>query len=394
MPTPLLIISDNVASTTGLARVSRELTFRIHKHMGDTFRVGTLGFNGGGKLDNAPFPQWNMPAEQHTLANDLPFYWRGFAGGQRGVVMCIANPGWVNWLANPELLPDGMLKEFLRSNPFSKWIYAPVDGHTPSGKLPSDAGKVLDGFDRVLAYTKYGADVIEKTIGRPVEHLPHGLDTSVFRPRDRSAARRTFFALATGQPENPIKDSVTLLGVIATNTERKSWPLAFETCSELIKRGVDVGLWVHSSLNGFWDIPTLAAEYGMRDRTIVSHRAFTDDEMAWLYSACDCTLGIGSGGGWELPLAESLACGVPALHNSYAGGAEFVPAPMQVNPLSLKVNDFSCILRPIANAKDWADRVQQWTAPRDEKIAAPDYIKWNECWPCWSDWLLKGIENG
>lgn len=390
MSRPLMIISDNVASTTGLARVSRELAFHIHANLSDTFHVGTLGFNGGSKPDNAPFPQWVMPKEHGTCPHDLPYYWRGFAGGERGTILAIGNYGWFNWLANPESLPDGMLKEFLRSKPFEKWIYVPVDGHTSSGKLPKDAEKILSGFDRVLAYTKYGAEVIERTMQTVgIEYLPHGLDTSVFRPRDRATARRMIFSLATGQPENPIKDDVVLLGIVATNSARKDWHLAFEICAELLRNGVNIGLWIHTQLNGFWDIPTLALDAGMKDRVIASHRNFEDKDMSWLYSACDLTLGIGSGGGWEIPLAESLACGVPAIHGNYAGGAEFIPQVMRVDPVAFRGEGWWPIIRPVYRSRDWADKVQEWVGGSTSTSLLPEYIAWDAAWPRWAEWLCN-----
>jgi hypothetical protein len=115
----------------------------------------------------------------------------------------------------------------------------------------------------------------------------------------------------------------------------------------------------------------------------------TDAQMAQAYAAMNVTLGIGSGEGMGYPLAESLAMGVPVIHGKYAAGAEFVPEEYLVEPVISPYRGGHAIRRPVFRASDWADRVQQvkW-----DQALLPEYIYWDQCWPEWKSWLLRGIE--
>lgn len=144
--------------------------------------------------------------------------------------------------------------------------------------------------------------------------IPHGIDSGIFYPRDRRRARLDFGYHVFGEgQQHIIKSDEFLVGIIATNQPRKDWPLAFETVSILrIKHNKNVRLWIHTdALERYWSIPTLAQDYGLSDCSWATLSDLTDDQLAWGYSACDVTLGIGRGEGFGLPLAESLACGTP-----------------------------------------------------------------------------------
>lgn len=402
--TPIMLLSDAPNGPTGLGRITRELAIRIHSEMADTFRVATIGAGSTGPSPDLPFQQFGVKSAVHYVPENLPDAWRLFSQGQRGVLLVIMNPGWCAALANPELLPDSQLRDFLMDRPFDLWIYAPIDGDTIGGRLPKEIGDVFRGFDRVLAYTAYGASVISKTMGHPnedmtppfIEHLPHGIDTSVFYSRDREEARATLFSRVTGLGDNPILDGVFMVGIVATSTARKDWGLAFETCAELKARGVPVGIWVHSNtMQGFWNIPMLAREFGLDDVTIASNHHLSDVDMAWAYSACDVTLGIGSGEGFGIPLAESLACGVPVIHGDYAGGADFVPKDMLIKPLAFRYEGIYGIRRPVFIPSMWADSASfhgNWKRRDPATSMLPGYIDWNNAFPEWSKWLIKGIK--
>jgi glycosyltransferase involved in cell wall biosynthesis len=255
--------------------------------------------------------------------------------------------------------------------------------------------EALAGFDRTAVYTQFAKRITEKAfrdlgIWKDLAVLPHGVDTSVFYKRDRTMSRETLFERATGVGSVPIKDDVVLIGIVATNTVRKDYGLAMAAAAELVRRGVNVGLWLHTDgLRKAWDLVGLAKEYGLTDRIIASQRGLTDEDMAICYSACDVTWGIGSEG-WGMPLSESLACGVPTIHMTYAGGADFVPASMQVNPVGYYHQGFFGVRRPVFDPSDWADMTEDWLAPFVNP-AVPDYINWDNAWEAWKTWILEGI---
>lgn len=393
MSRPLLIISDAPTAPTGLGRICRELAERIHRDMKEEFRVATFGF-GGTYSDRYKFAQYPMTHATNYVATELVKVWNDFAWGEEGVILTIWNPSWTGWLSNPETTADGPLKDFILDKPFDLWGYFPIDGTSPSGKLPEVLGSTIGGYDRVLAYTKFGAEAIEKTCPmlKPVEYLPHGLDTSVFYPRDHGEARRTFVARILGKEPAELSNGLFLVGVVATNSPRKDWYLAFEACSRMKQNGFKVGMWAHTDVWAkAWHLDSLQQEFEMQDRVMFTNHELTDDQLAWAYSTCNVTFGIGSGEGWGYPLAESLACGTPCIHGDYAGGAEIVPRDTLVKPIGYRGDGFYGIHRPVFDPTAWAHKAAISLNIKGESLL-PEYIDWNNAWPRWKEWLKAGVE--
>lgn len=431
---PLGILTDSVSGVTGLGRIGRELCNHIHADLSDVFRVGVFGI-GGNHTSKVPYPNYPIRNMQNLIPFDLPDLWRDFAGDEKGILFSILNIAWTGWLAQPERLPVGLaLRDFLvvgadkppqmseqswrklspqmqnivgkrNEGPFKKWLYCPVDGDLPDGTLGHEAEPILRGFDRVLSYTRYGSRVIEKTLKVPegsIHNLPHGLDSKVFYPRDRAEARKTFVPrLSNGKSDMEIRDGVILLGAVGTNTFRKDWGLALETCSELLRRGKNVFLWAHTNALGtdsnpqiYWNLLSLAEQFGMAQRVVLTTERLSDEDMAHCLSALDCGLHIGSGEGFGYFGPECLACGVPVVHGDYAGGAEFIPPYMLVDPLGYRLESKWMIRRPVFDPVDWADKVMDmldWPET-DERPSIQKELDWDNLWHRWKRWLLDGVQ--
>lgn len=402
-PIPLLIISDPVSSSSGLARITRELAARIHLHLSSHFIVATLGLGESPADPALPWKQYSSEVADGTIPVDLPHVWRDFlryGTGKdngillnRGIVLVIQNPSWVNWLSHPEQLRPSELKEFLMHKPFKKWIYCPIDGDGPNPNyLPQSIANILARFDRRLAYCAWAAQLMDRTIGAPAgttPHLPHGCDTTIFRPRDRQFARSTFVQRLTGQ-DIILADSSLLVGIIATNSSRKDWPLALDACRILRGRGVNIRIWAHTNtLVGAWNLPELVEEFRLDGITLLSTRQLSDEDLASCYSACDAVLSIGSGEGWGYCGVESMACGTPIVHGNYAAGpGEFIPPSMLVEPIYFRGDGRWGIRRPVHSPAAWADKILEL---RGQPADLPPYIDWSNAWPAWSTWLMKGI---
>src|ERR1700677_695260 len=197
----LLIISDAPSSNSGLGRICRDLSTRIHANLSDVFDLATAGYGhpGSSKL---PWPQFNLEGMQEWILPTLPYIVDDFAGKERCICLFIWDSHRVSWFSQPQRLGGENLakfpglKEWLLNANIEKWLYCPIDSSGPNDRLSYPIGLTLMGFDRVLAYGQFGEDVIRRTISdeqadkRHLTHLPHGIDSSVFYEQDRKLSRR------------------------------------------------------------------------------------------------------------------------------------------------------------------------------------------------------------
>lgn len=403
-PIPILFISDAPSAGSGLGRITGDIARRAHEHLGDVCRVAVLGYGGPGSC-KLGFQQYAIEGMTDWMTPTLPQVWEDFAGEKKGICMTVWDASRLLWFSQPsrfELLetkPD--LRRWLVDAPFKRWGYFPIDADGPNGKLSFALHQTLLGFDRLLAYGEWGQQVIERTIkedddgkGFDLANLSHGIDTDVFYPRLRVRCRFRFGSITGARTmiKTPQLSSImadeTLIGIVATNQARKDWSLGIATAAELAKIR-KLRLWIHTdALERHWSIPSLLADYGLLDQTMISLGFLTDDSMAEAYTACDLTLGIGLGEGWGYPLAESLACGTPVIHGNYAGGAEIVPEAMRVEPIAYHSEGLYACVRPVFNVDHWVARAVEFLGQRatlDPRFA------WSNLWPHWETWFRSGL---
>jgi glycosyltransferase involved in cell wall biosynthesis len=392
-PRPLLILSDSPSCSSGLGRITRELALRIHENIPE-LRVGTVGYGGSGDR-NLPFPQYYAECKD-WMPLDLPNIWRNFCGDdENGILFSIwdlARLGWLGWAENPEFR-NNHLSQWAQANKIERWCYAPIDAEGPNGKLSYPLKETLLGFDRVLLYSEWSKRIVENSGVANTQAIPHGIDSTVFFPRHHENSRVLFGSNIIGKPWHVQTDQY-LIGIVATNQPRKDWHLAVQTAAILRdKYGKNVWLWLHTDvLERFWSIPTLLVDYGFlgasRDTVFVTTGDLSDEQMAWGYSACDVTLGIGRGEGFGLPLAESLACGTPVIHGAYGGAFDWMPKPFLVHPCAYNHEGLYGEKRPVFCASAWAEAAVN---ARREDAKLPPCLEWKTLWSEFEKWFRGGL---
>ena len=384
MPTPVLFLSDAVSCSSGLARITRDLATRLHENCSDAFDVASVGYGGPGRRDT-PFKEYHVSSVDNWLVPELPQIWDDWARGREGTLHVIWDASRLYWLGMPTLCPQPHLRKFAERKDVKKWIYGAIDAEGPNGKVPSRIAQTYKVFDRVIDYSAFSS----KITGNP-DHLPHGIDTKVFYPRDHKQARELFMQKGF---LGLTRDSL-LVGIVATNQARKNWQLGIETCKILLDKGHDLRVWCHADvIDRYWSIGNLIVDYGLASRAAVTIERFTDEQLAWMYSACDVTLGIGPEG-WGYPLCESLACGVPVITGNYAAQAEYVPKEYLVDPIAFFYEGAYCSKRPVFNASEWADKVEAASLESSQvarKSLLPEWIDWKNLWPAWEKWFKEGL---
>ena len=392
-PIPLLFLSDAVTAKSGLARITRDLASRVHKHLPDVYRVGTCGY-GGPVTRQLGFPNYPIDME-NWVVKDLHEIWQDFAGDEKGALLSIWDASRLLWLSRPENCPDIRVQNFLRKKPFKLWTYTPMDATGPNGKLTAVLKHTLEGFDRVLAYSKWAEDILRRTLVRKelldgLTNLPHGIDMSVFYPRKKAQCRHGWAQKLgvkdhRGEWVNPADDAL-MIGIVATNQARKDWGLAMQAIAE-IKKSRKVFLWLHTDVpERYWSIPALVNDFGLTKETVLTTVEFSDEQMAWSYSVCDVFLAIGMGEGFGYGAAEALCCGTSVVAPNY-GGAEYIPQEFLVEPAMYRVEGAYNCYRPVMEPGDFKDAIIKSS---HKEFNPPLGIMWDNLWPRWEKWFRDG----
>ena len=230
MPRRILIVSDSISSKSGLGRITRDIAQRIYADMQDEFTVATAGYGGPGS-SRFPWPDYHFSNVDNWLLPELSQVAYDFAGDEELIILFVWDASRLGWFAHPDWCPVPALQKWLKTAKIKKWLYGALDAEGPNGKLSLKLGHIYKGFDRVLNYSKFSANVTGYS-----DHLPHGIDTSVFKPYDRKQCKKEF--RDSGFPD--LKADSFLVGIVATNQNRKDWALGFQTAKSLLDRGLDV----------------------------------------------------------------------------------------------------------------------------------------------------------
>lgn len=383
---PILLFSDAPDQPTGLSRITKDLA--VLSCQIPEVRIATLGMGGRGTAQ-LPFPQYTFPLEQRWGESLIEEVWEDFAGAENGVIWTIWDASRLTWFSNPQM--GGRLEHFLRSGRFKRWGYFPVDSHGVNRRITGQCAETVASYDRVLAYTIYGANVLQESIGRPVDWIPHGYNDRSFQPREKTPGRMTL-----GVHENDV-----LIGMVATNQARKDWGVAFETVAILKGQVPRLKFWVHTdTLNRYWNIQALIHDFDLQHIVKVTFAGqFSSEELSYLYSACDLTFLI-SHEGFGYPLVESMACGVPAIHTTYGGGAELIPDRLWLVPeMTVRLDTQWNIYRPVFTPSQWVSAIgvaldqAQDGSQKDVCTNAVSHLMWRNLWPAtFKKWIMAGLK--
>lgn len=209
----------------------------------------------------------------------------------------------------------------------TRWVsWQPLDSEPIA---PTIVQRLRHACYQPIALSRFGQAQSELA-GIPMPLVLQGLDTSVFVPGDRAAARA-----ALGWPQDAF-----IVGMVARNAgypSRKAYPQQIAAWIAFAKRHTDVYLYVHAAGDVSADpeaapIAWQIQDARLKDRVIWAHPydlniGYSSEQMVMRYQAMDCLLGVSMSEGCGIPLLEAQSCGVPvitgdwtAMHeNAYSG---------------------------------------------------------------------------
>ena len=212
-------------------------------------------------------------------------------------------------------------KDIRKGPPWKLGVIIPYDGE-PS--LPEWANQ-LNNVDYGVAMSRYGQQGLKKDFNFNATYIPHGVDTTLFKP---------LLNPKYGSEEKP---DAFIVGCVARNQHRKNLPRLIKGFSQFVKDNKlgpeDAKLLLHMDWNDAmgWKFPDFAARYGVAEYlmpplmgTLDAGEALSEEGMANLYNCMDVFVLPTAGEGFGIPSLEAMSCGVPICLTNYTTGYELI----------------------------------------------------------------------
>lgn len=181
-----------------------------------------------------------------------------------------------------------------------------------------------------IAMSRFGQEAF-RDAGVDARYVPHGVDTTLFHPDAILASQGKPWREAVGLSPDDF-----VIGIVAANKgfpSRKGFGEMFAAVAVLLDSHPDARLYVHSDITGYQgvELKALAASLGMPEDRVhyvdqFANRAslISSADMAGIYAGLDVFLATSYGEGFNVPLIEAQACGVPVIVTDATTGPELV----------------------------------------------------------------------
>ena len=289
----------------------------------------------------------------------------------------------MTWHSMQFMKPDitAMMNRKIKDADFELFIFYPNESHTSrfrcgilsmweGSDLPTPWIKSFNRFSNIFVPSKFVGEVLKNSgVTGNIYLLPLGIDTNLYKTKERTMPKRPFRFLSVGKME-PRKNADVLVR-------------AFQ--NEFVKD--DVELWIKTR-EKFVPSPVLQA--AKNDRRIkLIEKTMTEEDLVKLYYECDCFVYPSRGEGFSFPPRNAIATGMPTIVTGWSAlneieGAVKVPpsgfSPM--HPCGFSFGEEQGILMADVNSNTLG------IVMRDVYDRYDGYVSWtlkNRQIPLWSD---------
>jgi glycosyltransferase involved in cell wall biosynthesis len=199
--------------------------------------------------------------------------------------------------------------------------WTPVDAGPPDvDGAPAAVGAGLKSFfaqsgTRPLAMSRWGQQVMLDAGITGTGYVPHGIDTQMFAPPEDRAGLRAASGYGAG---------TFVVGMVQANRSglRKALPEQLTAFARFHRRHPDSRLMLHMAMdhNKGQDLPLVLSRLGVEegvaffpDMGVLASGEIEAAQMPQIYGGLDVLLHGVMAGGFEIPIAEAQACGVPVI---------------------------------------------------------------------------------
>ena len=242
--------------------------------------------------------------------------------------------------------------------PWFPWF--PVD-HEP---MPANVLAKVRQAAKPIVMSKFGKRMAEQ-VGLDVWYVPHGVDTSIFKPLDRIEARDHL-----NWPQDKF-----IVGMVAANKDnpsRKAFHEQIAAFATLHAIHPDTMLYLHTDdgthggngINLVKFIRRMGLTIG-EDVLIcdqyMNGLGFPDSYMVDVYNGLDVLTNVAMGEGFGIPILEAQACGTPVIVGDWTSMSELCFAGWKVDKAEAMpvYHDFFDAFQWQATAGAIADRMEQ-----------------------------------
>ena len=262
------------------------------------------------------------PAYAKSYGGDVivPHAVHHFGGGQGLGFREVADKGLIITLGDVWTFQQPLLSEMN----VASWV--PVDHeHVP----PAVVGWFETTGAIPIAMSRFGEQALIDAGLNPL-YVPHGIDTTVFRPGDKAEARER-----VGLPEDAF-----VVAMVAANVgkdgARKAFYEQILAFGELRKKHSDAVLALHTDVTSPYgvDIRHLLSDFPEGSYVFTDQYAYKigvpAETVADIYRAADVLTNTSWGEGFGIPIVEAQACGTPVIVNDTTAMPELVGAGWKV----------------------------------------------------------------
>lgn len=298
---------------TGYGVQTKEFIWKIKKLGHEVFCLAFYGLEGSPQeIDGIVFfPKVQADFGASNLANVAQYV-------NADIVITLVDA----WVYPPEV-----------TNSF-RWVpWFPIDSYPPAPALLN----ALKTAYRPVVYSKFARQAMA-AMGANYDYIPHGIDTSVFKPMDKREARK-----AIGCP-----DGVFVAGIVAANKynpSRKAFDQQIRAFAKFNRERPDSFLYIHTDPFGVYDGEDIRAIlinsglpqdcYGFPPYFQYMHGMLNDNFMAHAFNAMDVHLNATRGEGFGVTLIQAQACGVPVITTQFTAMPELTKAGWSTAPAEL-----------------------------------------------------------
>jgi len=302
----LLIISDDPNLTSGLGRITREISTRFLER----FEVSVAAWHHVSVRHSFPFFIYSLEKRGGKTGSDLLLALTDF------------NPEIILFISDIwDFFPiSRVLSEYKEKKYGIKVVgWITVDGEC----LHSSWAQAFHFMDGVATFSHFGRKEIKQISNVQAEVIYPGVDHGIFHQREMQVKTKAGLAF---DPKNTF-----LILSITQNTDRKNIPLLLETFSEFSKEKKDAFLFLGTDPNDplGYDLWDMIKQLGMGRqmavaREVVPVGGVPDKKLAFLYNLAVVFVSNSIGEGFGMPIIEAMACGIPVIATNYSSPPELL----------------------------------------------------------------------